>query len=140
MTPLKRILRHDAGATVIETAFALPALIVLIWTVVQGGLVFRAMSGIQHALGEGARAATIWPAPDPDVAADLDAIEDKMEAAVYGIGPGQFDIVDPLPGTADGSDYLDLKVTYRQETNLLVMPGPTIQVSRSKRVWLAESE
>ena len=47
-----RLGRDTRGATVIEMAFALPALIVMMWMVIQLGLVFRAMSGIQHALGE----------------------------------------------------------------------------------------
>jgi hypothetical protein len=29
-------------------------------------------------------------------------------------------------------------VTYTQETDLLFLPGPTINVSRSKRVWVAD--
>jgi hypothetical protein len=33
--------------------------------------------------------------------------------------------------------YYDLKVSYDQETNLLLMPGPNIHVERSKRVWIA---
>ena len=140
MIVCKRLLRDNSGATVIETAFALPALVVLLWTIIQAGLVFRAMSGIQHALGEGARAATIWPAPDPESDADLEAITDRMNSAVYGIGPGEFDIPDPAPGSADGSQYLDLEVTYTQPVNLLIVPGPTISVSRTKRVWLAEDE
>jgi hypothetical protein len=114
-------------------AFALPAMIVLIWMIIQLGLVFRAMSGIQHSLGEGARLATIWPAPDTD------AIQTKMNDVVYGIGPGTFDIPAPTAGTADGAAYLDLKVTYTQPTDLLIIPGPTITVSRSKRVWRAEA-
>ena len=129
----RRLVRNEDGAAVIEMAFALPILIALIWMVVQLGLVFRAMSGIQHALGEGARAATLWPVPE------VTDIEDKMEAAVYGIGPGTFDIEPPAEGTDDGSDYLDLVVTYTQPTDLLIFPGPTITVSRSKRVWVAES-
>jgi hypothetical protein len=129
---LKKLSRDEEGAAVIEMAFALPVLIMLIWMIVQLGLVFRAMSGIQHSLGEGARAATLWPVPDTDT------ITDKMEAAVYGIGPGDFTIVDPVAGTADGSNYLDLAVTYTQDTDLLFLPGPTINVSRSKRVWVAE--
>ncbi|CAN5223077.1 hypothetical protein BH24PSE1_BH24PSE1_07530 [soil metagenome] len=130
---IRKLTRNEDGAAVIEMAFALPILIALIWMVVQLGLVFRAMSGIQHALGEGARAATLWPVPTvPD-------IETKMEEAVYGIGPGTFTIIDAVPGNADGSDYLDLEVTYTQETDLLVFPGPTISVSRSKRVWVAET-
>lgn len=128
-----RTLRHDKrGAAVIETAFALPALIIMVWAVVQLGLVFRAMSGIQHALGEGARLATLYPQPSDD------AIHDKIEAAVYGIGPGEFTIDEPVPGTDSGSAYLDLQVSYTQETDMLFLPGPTITVSRSKRVWVAE--
>jgi hypothetical protein len=130
----KRLRRDDKGAAVIELAFALPILIMLIWMVVQLGLVLRAMAGIQHALGEGARLATIWPVPGTD------AIKDKMNDAVYGIGPGDFDIPEPVAGKAVGSDYLDLEVTYSQPTDLLIIPGPTISVSRSKRVWRAESD
>lgn len=134
MKLLRKISRNDDGAAVIEMAFALPVLIILLWMIVQLGLVFRAMSGIQHSLGEGARTATLWPVPTTDT------ITDKMEAAVYGIGPGDFDIVTPVAGTADGSNYLDLEVTYTQDTDLLIIPGPTISVSRSKRVWVAESD
>lgn len=130
----RKLARDQGGAAVIEMAAALPILIMLIWMVVQLGLVFRAMSGIQHALGEGARAATLWPVPETD------DIEDRMEQAVYGIGPGDFDIEEPIEGTADGSDYLDLEVTYTQDTDLIVIPGPTITVSRSKRVWVAETD
>lgn len=131
---IRKLLRDENGAAVIEMAFAFPAFIVLLWMIVQLGLVFRAMSGIQHALGEGARAATLWPVPD------VEDIEDKMNAAVYGIGPGEFNVVEAVPGTADGSDYLDLEVTYTQPTDLLILPGPTISVSRSKRVWVSETD
>lgn len=134
MKLVRNLTRNEDGAAVIEMAFALPVLIMLLWMIIQLGLVFRAMSGIQHALGEGARAATLWPVPATDT------IEDKMEAAVYGIGPGDFTIVAPVSGTADGSDFLDLQVTYTQDTDLLFLPGPTINVSRSKRVWVAEDD
>jgi Flp pilus assembly protein TadG len=134
MKLFKRLRKDEGGAAVIELAFALPILILLIWMIVQMGLVLRAMSGIQHSLGEGARLATIWPVPD------VDTIQTRMEKAVYGIGPGTFTIVEPQAGTADGGEYLDLKVTYTQKTDLLLMPGPTFSVARSKRVWRAESD
>jgi Flp pilus assembly protein TadG len=132
MRLLGTLRRDERGAAVIETAFALPALIIMVWAVVQLGLVFRAMSGIQHALGEGARLATLYPQPSDD------AIHDKIEDVVYGIGPGTFTIEEPVPGTENGSAYLDLEVSYTQETDMLFLPGPTITVSRSKRVWVAE--
>jgi Flp pilus assembly protein TadG len=131
MRYLAKLRRDRRGAAVIEMAFALPVLIVMMWMLVQLGLVFRAMSGIQHGLGEGARMATLYPKPADE------AIHDKIEAAVYGIGPGNFVIEDPVTGTADGATYLDLKVTYTQETDLLLIPGPDISVARSKRVWVA---
>ena len=125
------LVRDDKGAAVIEMALAIPILLELLWVVFQGGLIFRAMSGIQHGLGEGARYATLYPQPSNS------QIYSKISDAVYGIGPGSFTIDAPLPGTADGANYLDLRVSYTQETNLLVVPGPTITVSRSKRVWVS---
>ena len=125
----RRLFSNDRGAAVIEMAFALPALIILIWMVVQLGMMFRAMAGIQHSLGEGARLATIWPQPTDD------EIEARMEEVVYGIEPGTFTIDPPDAGLSDaGQAYLDLQVTYTQSTNLLLLPGPTITVSSSERV------
>jgi hypothetical protein len=123
--PIRRLIGDTRGATVIEFAFAFPALIVLIYCIAQLGMVYRAMSGIQHSLGEGARFATIYPRPTTD------AIEAKMEAAVYGIGPGDFEI--PEPDEVD--DTILLKVTYTQPTSLLLFPGPTITVERTKLVY-----
>ncbi len=126
-----KLRRDQQGAAVIEMAFALPVIIVMMWMIVQLGLVFRAMSGIQHGLGEGARTATLYPKPSDTV------IHDKIANAVYGIGPGHFLIATPVTGTADGASYMDLKVTYTQSTDLLLFPGPDIRVARSKRVWVA---
>ena len=125
------LVRDTKGAAVVEMALAIPILLELLWIVFQCGLIFRAMSGIQHGLGEGARYATLYPQPTSS------QIYNKISDAVYGIGPGSFAIDAPLPGTADGANYLDLRVSYTQETNLLIVPGPKITLSRSKRVWVS---
>lgn len=125
------LIRDTRGAAVIEMALAIPILLQLLWIIFQGGLIFRAMSGIQHGLGEGARYATLFPQPTNS------QIQTRISNAVYGIGPGSFTIATPVAGTADGANYLDLSVSYTQETNLLIVPGPTITVSRSKRVWVS---
>ena len=127
---------NESGATVIEMAFGLPILILMIYMLVQLAEVYRAVAGMQHALGEGARYATLWPTPEAD------DIKDRIEESVYGIGPGEF-TVDPPEIESDGSatgNYYDLQVTYEQDTNLLLIPGPDIAVTRSKRVWVADSE
>jgi Flp pilus assembly protein TadG len=125
------LVRDTKGAAVIEMALAIPILLQLLWIIFQGGLIFRAMSGIQHGLGEGARYATLYPQPSNA------QIQSRISDAVYGIGPGSFTIATPVAGTADGANYLDLQVSYTQETNLLIVPGPTVTVSKSKRVWVS---
>lgn len=130
---IRRLFKNDKGVAAVEVAIGLPIFIIMLWMMVQMGLVFRAMSGINHGLGEGARYATLYPQPSSS------EIKSKISSAVYGIGPGDFEIPEPVTGNEDGADYLDLEVTYSQETDLLLLPGPTISVSRSKRVWVASN-
>ena len=112
---IRRISSDERGAAVIEMAFALPILIMMIWMIVQLGLVFRAMAGIQHALGEGARLATIYPKPT-----QRPTIKAKITSTVYGIDAGTFTVPsEPV----DGAGYLDLRVTYTQPTTCCCFPA-----------------
>jgi Flp pilus assembly protein TadG len=134
-----RVARNQDGAAAVEMAFALPVLIVMIWAFVQLAQVYRAVAGIQQALGEGARMATLCVNPTnlgcstPTAA----AVKTKIQSSVYGIGPGTFTVADPISGTIGTASYYDLTVSYTQPTNLLLFPGPTMSLSRSKRVWTA---
>jgi hypothetical protein len=56
---------------------------------------------------------------------------------VYGIGPGTFTVADPAVGTSGTAKYYDLSVTYSQPTNLIMFPGPTMTLTRTKRVWIS---
>lgn len=130
---LRKLVRNDRGVAAIEMAFAFPILMIMMWMIVQAGLVFRAVSGMQHALGEGARFATLFPRP-----VDAD-IKQRISDKVYGIGPGTFTVDNPSTGNEGGKiNYVDLKVTYTQATSLLFLPGPTVTLSRTKRVWIAD--
>jgi len=135
----RRLLRNRNGAATVEMAFALPILIVLIWMFVQFAEIYRAMAGIQQALGQGARYATLCTSPTSTGCSSPTAAQIKTDItnSVYGIGPGTFTVDDPVLGTSGTSSYFDLKVNYTQPTSLLLLPGPTITVSRSKRVWIA---
>jgi Flp pilus assembly protein TadG len=137
MKIFRKILRHDRGVATIEMAFALPVLIIMIWMFVQLAQVYRAMAGIQQALGQGARYATLClnPATTGCTAPSPSDIKAEILKSVYGIGPGTFTIDDPVLSTS--KLYYDLKVNYTQPTSLLLLPGPTVVVSRSKRVWVA---
>jgi Flp pilus assembly pilin Flp len=134
-----RFLRDERGVAAIETAFALPILLVMIWAILQFGLIFRAQAGIQQALGQGARYATLClnPSTSGCVSPTADEVKTKITNSVYGISPGTFTVPVPVEGSSGASRYYDLTVKYSQPTNLLLLPGPTINITRSKRVWIA---
>jgi Flp pilus assembly pilin Flp len=141
MRLFRRLRADDRGAAAVEMAFALPIMIVMIWMFVQLAQVYRAVAGIQQALGEGARYATLCLNPTNNGCSSPSAstIKTKISDSVYGVGPGTFTVSDPASGTSGTSKYFDLTVSYSQPTSLLIFPGPTIQVSRSKRVWVAST-
>ncbi|HET6535126.1 MAG TPA: TadE/TadG family type IV pilus assembly protein [Sphingomicrobium sp.] len=134
-----RLIRNENGVAAIETAFALPILILMIWMFVQFAQIYRALSGIQQALGEGARYATLClnPSITGCGAPTAPQIKTKIEDNMAGVGQGSYNVPDPVSGSDGTGNYYDLTVTYTQPTSLLVLPGPTIHLSRSKRVWTA---
>jgi Flp pilus assembly protein TadG len=144
-----RLAKNQRAAATVEMAFALPVLVVMLWAFVQLAEVYRAVAGMQQALGEGARYSTLCvsqsatgcAAPDPGTGASpaSGTIKAKILTSVYGIGPGTFTVDDPVHGTSGTAKYYDLTVRYSQPTNLLMFPGPTMALTRSKRVWIATS-
>jgi Flp pilus assembly pilin Flp len=139
----------ESGAAAVEMAFAIPVLIVMIWAFVQLAEVYRAVAGMQQALGEGARYATLClsqsatgctaPPPGSGPSPAAGTIKLKIMDSVYGIGPGSFNVSDPVFGTSGTANYYDLTVSYSQPTDLLMFPGPTMSLTRSKRVWISTS-
>ena len=136
-----RLPRDDRGAATVEMAFALPVLVIMLYALVQLAEVYRAVAGMQQALGEGARFATLCYTQSPTgcAAPTADQIKTKINTSVYGIGPGTFTVADPVGGTSGTASYYDLSVTYSQPTTLLMFPGPTMALTRSKRVWISTS-
>ena len=123
-----KILRHnERGAAAIEMAIALPVLLVMIYGIFQVGLVFQANAGMQHALGEGARYATIFPAPTNA------QIKQRMDDSAFGVGIGTFNAALPV----DGTNYKDLSVTFSMPTFFLFFEGPDVSLTRTKRVYIA---
>jgi Flp pilus assembly protein TadG len=141
MTTRRHLLRDEDGVAAIEMAFSLPILILMIWMFVQLAEIYRANAGIQQGLGEGARYATLCLTPTANgcTTPTSDNIAAKINASVYGTAPGRFTVTPPvkqISGT-DGGSYYDLEVSYSQPTDMLFFPGPTVRISRSKRVWVA---
>ena len=130
---IRRKLRTDnQGAASVEMAFTLPILILFLYGIFQVGAVMAADAGMQHALGEGARLATLYPTPSDD------AIKTRISDKKFGVYFGTFN--DPTvtdPGAGACSKCRDLGVSYVVTPNFLFFNGPTITLNRTKRVYLS---
>ena len=130
------IFRNERGAAAIEMAITVPVLVLMLWGIFQIGIAFQASAGMQHALGEGARLATICRNPTAagvcSTAAN-DEIEAVIGAKAFGTGIGTFTVADIV----DGSDYKDLSVTFTMPTDFLFFRGPQVNLTRTKRVYVA---
>ena len=125
-----KCLRGDQrGAAVIEMAIALPILIVFIYGIFVVGKLFEAQAGMQHALGEAARYATLYPTPTDE------QLKAKMAAKKFGV-TGNGGVLSALSISTDGNTKT-LSLTYSQQTNFLLFRGPNVSLTKSKKVYLA---
>jgi len=130
MTKLfRRLLRDERGANVIEFALVLPVLTVFIYGIFVVGKLFEANAGMQHALGEAARYATIYPTPTD---AQLTA---RMSAKKFGTNT-MGGTLSALSISTSGTTKT-LSLTYSQPTDFLLFDGPNVSITRSKKVYLA---
>lgn len=140
MRIVKTLFRDERGGAMVETALALPIFLTMIWGITQFGLAMHANNGIQNALGEGARFATLCVNPTlangcqrPTDAQIIARINERRFSSTY----GTFDTptVTPSPPTS-AAPYLVLSVTYRMPTNLIFVNGPVMVFTRTKRVYV----
>jgi Flp pilus assembly protein TadG len=132
MRRIMNLRRNERGAAVIEFAFTLPIIVLLIYGIFQCSLLFEANAGMQHALGEGARLATLCVKTSSgcDTETDTD-IKAKMNAKLFGLNDGTFVVADPV----DAADSKTLSITYSRSMDFLFFPGPNVTLTRSKLVY-----
>lgn len=132
MTRISTLRRDKRGAAIVEFALSLPILVLMIWGIFQLGIIFQANAGMQHALGEGARYATIFPTPTNT------QITTRISDKVFGTKIGSFGTPTiTTPATSVCTNCRDLSVTFTMTPNFLFFNGPNISITRSKRVYLA---
>jgi len=132
MRLLLKLTRDIRGAAAIEMALALPVLVAAIYGIFQVGILYQASAGMQHALGEGARLATLCVQTREGCTPPSDAqIKERIASKLFGKGDGTFTVNDPVAG--DG--YRELSVTYSKRMNFLFIAGPNISLNRSKRAY-----
>ena len=123
------LLRNDRGAAMIEFAISIPIMTLFMWGIFQFGMILEAQAGMQHALGEAARYATIFPTPTDT------EIQNKITSAKFGLANGTWS----TPTITDDATLHTklITVSYSQPTNFIFFAGPTITVTKSKLVYLS---
>jgi len=135
---LKALQRDERGGAAIEFAIAVVALIMMIYGIFRIGLLFQANAGMQHALGEGARYATLCinPTATTGCSKPTDAqITTLMNSRLFGDGYGSFTVQPIASNTATFTKTLT--INYTTPMDFLFVPGPNVTVSRSKTVYVA---
>jgi len=127
-----KLRRNEHGAAVIEFALTLPVLVLMIWGIFECSLLFEGNAGMQHALGEGARLATLCVPSGSGCNTETDAdIKAKMSAKLFGQNDGTFTVSDPV----DATDSKTLTVKYTRTMDFLFFRGPNVTLTRSKLVY-----
>ena len=139
MSGFKFLGRDQRGAAAIEFAIAVPVMVVMIYGIFQVGLIYQANAGMQHALGEGARMATLCtPSGNACTAPSDSAIVAKMSAKKFGANIGTFGTPTVTTPASTSCTYCrDLSITYTVAPSFLFFTAPSITVTRSKRVYIA---
>lgn len=131
MSRWKLFRRNERGAAAIEMAFALPILLVFVYGIFQFGVILQANAGMQHALGEGARYATLYPKPADSL------IQTKMSDKVFGMKVGTFSAPSVTTPEADVcTNCRLLTVSFTVTPNFLFFSGPPITLTRTKQVYV----
>ena len=125
-----QLLGDRKGSAAIEFVVAIPILVLMIWGIFQIGILYQANAGMQHALGEGARLATVWPTRTDS------EIQSKITSAKFGLANGTWGT--PQITTDTTAKTKTISVTYSQPTDFLFFQGPTVTLSASKVVYLAQ--
>ncbi len=129
-----RDLRDESGSAAMEFAFAVPVLILMIWGIFQIAMVLQASAGVQQALGEGARYATIYDTATKARPTDAQ-ISSKITSAKFGIRNGTWStpVIDTSNEATGG--YIVIQVQYAVPTNFLFFQGPNVTLRQTKRVY-----
>ena len=116
---LSRLRQSTKGVAAIEFAMAVPVLVVLIVGAVQLGVLFFANAGLNNALDEGARYATIYDTTT-GTHPTTSQITNFITSHEYGLT----------------SANLEITLTYRVPLNFILIRVPPVTLSKTRRAYV----
>jgi Flp pilus assembly protein TadG len=125
-----RLLGDRRGATAAEFALAVPVLLLMLFTVLQFGVLYVANAGLQNAVGEGARVATLWPRRSTA------EITSEINAARFGLNPSGLSEPQLTYGQANGQDFVELRMTYTTDLDFIFFKVEDVQLQETRRAYM----
>ena len=125
-----RLLGDRRGVGAIEFGLSAPLVIIMVVGIAQLGTLFAANAGLQHAVDEGARLATIYPRPSD--ASIIALINQKKFRLASNLITGPTLTHDT---TAAGVPYVDITMSYAVPLNFVLFTTPAITITQTRRAY-----
>ncbi|UZW55391.1 pilus assembly protein [Sphingobium sp. JS3065] len=126
---MMRLISNQRGAAAIEFVLALPPFLILLMGAIQLGIIACARTGLQHAVDEGARFATIFPTPTKE------QIIARVTSREFGLDPAYTNVPTVVTGTQYGVPYTEITMTYSRPLNFIVFQTPALSISYTRRSY-----
>ena len=128
-----RALRNQDGASAVEFAIGAPFLLAVIYGLAQLAILFLAQAGLNHAVSEAARIASVYPRPtDASITA---AVTDER----FGLDASRLSAPVLEETEVSGVTYLKVTLSYSADVNLLFFGTRTITMNDSKQIAVHSS-
>ncbi len=124
------ITRKQDGSAAIEAALALPILFMFFGAIIQLGLAVFIQESIDHATGEAARYATIYPTPTNS------EIEAKARNSTFGGDADAIRSVTVVRGTDDGRKFAEITMIYDHPLTDWFVEGSSYSLSQTRRAYI----
>ena len=125
---LRLFRRSRSGATAAEFALVLPLFLMFVLVFFGVGALFWANAGLRHAVGEGARVATLFPRRS-----NAEIITTVRNNA-FGLG-NTIGTPAITAGTANGQDFVDITVTVSPRFDLGLIQVEPVTLTETRRAY-----
>lgn len=130
MRKLITLRRNTDGVAAVEFALIFPVLTLIIIGMLQLAVLFSANAGVQNAIGQAARFATIFPTP-------TDAqIEARIEASRFATSAGRISDVSVSRGVSNTVQYVEVSMTYDVPLEFVFVDVPDVSFTETRRAYL----
>ena len=118
------------GSAAMEFAAVAPMFLLIVIGTIQLGLAYYANAGLRNAVEIGARYAVIYPNPTDS------QIVTKIRGNIFGLEPSS--LADPTltRGTANGTAYVDISMSYSYPLKFIFIPSSSVTLSYSRRAYM----